>query len=1110
MKFKQYASNFHPLLFIKIIFFCQIAKAQDARWLDTTYVSLHIKKQPINTIAGELGRQCSCTVNASSVEPWKTYSPDFTHKTMRYVLEYFEQEGFEWKPIDNGVSIWNDGASTTAGSTKRANTNAAVKKQPLQGYVTDIYGEAVPGANVLVKGRKQGTQTDASGHFSLNVEDPVVTLIFRSMGFHTVEIQGSAAKILRVVLSEDPNKLDEVRIQGYIATARRFSTSVLSTVQASDIQRYPVGNVAAALQGRVKGLNVTPSNGAPGAAFELEARGRNSIVYKTNPLLIINAVPFAPNNNHVNSYNSVIAQNTRGGISAINGIHPGIIESIDVLKDASATSIYGSRGANGVIIIRTKRDTLNGIRLSADFATGFSVPTFTYNMLNTPGYIALRREGFANDELEPNNTPGTDGYAPDLIDTITNTDWQEELLGNTAATMDGNVSISLGIAKGNALIKLGHHRETTPFSPDMRYKNSYIYSWVQTTLANGRIGLQSSFYLSGDDNQSYDGSLRSLYTRPNAWMYKPDGTLNWGDESDPFQNPGADHRKTYIIRTNNLVYNLVPTISLSPRISLKVNIGYSGVFVNEHLILPIAAQPPASSGMVTGSSSFGTNHFQSFITEPMAEYASKYLKLLIGASYQYATHNCLTYTGRGYTNDALLHSIASAAYVADSSMVESEYKYGSVFGQVHYNLLARYMFNLTYRMDGSSRFSPEHRLGHFGAIGAGWIITQEPFMEPLTSVLEYGKLMASYGVTGNDQIGDYQYLDTWGPSNGTPFQGMEGFSPESLYNPEYYWERCRKFDAALDLQFKKGGWSLNINYYLNRSDKQLIEFELPAQTGFNRVLKNFDAMIENRGWELSVAGNIFKSPNLQIRTDVNVTIPRNELIRFNQMETTPYGSSLVMNKPVSALKVYQYLGVDPQNGLSLLGDKDGDRTITDKDRAYGGHLDPVIFGGASLEIQWKKAEVSLFGEYKKQTVPSYTYNAILGDLLLGMAVNHPTLADNHWRKAGDIATYPKASTRRTSEVHANRQLVLTSSRAYTSGSFFTFRNVYMAYTFSGPWLSDRGIQSIKCFLKGRNLFTITPYNAGDPETANLFALPMLRTIEAGFQVNFKDLLNKPK
>ena len=1108
-----YASSFYPLLFFMILFFCQIANAQDKKWPDTTYVSLDADNEPQDTILRRLERRCSCTFNVLS-DLKKRFTIHVYNKPLTYVLnEYFKKEGLVWKDKEGRVVVIESPDSETS---IRNTANQAIKdrviveRKTFHGWVVDAHGDPLPGATVIVKGKKRGTVADHSGYFSLCTEDPVMTLVFSFIGFKTVEKQCTSAKPEEVRLTQVDSSLDETKVSESLPASRWLTTAGVSIIKAADIERYPAGDLSTVLQGRATGLVVTASNGVPGASYRFMIRGRNSLFNRPDPLILVNKVPFAANNQNLNQFPSMVAQNTGGGVGPIGSINPADIESMDVLKDAAATAIYGSRGANGVINIKTKTGSVDGFHVAGSITRGFSTPTFKYKMLTTPQYITLRREGYHNDGLAPNNIPGSEGYAPDIIDTTSSTDYQNMLIGNTAAITNAYLSVSLGSAKTQARIGIGYLDETTPFSADMGRTLWSGHSSIQYGAADDRFRVGGSFYFSTADNRSYNGTLLPMYLRPNGpSIYNADHTLNWMDGTESFQNPEADRRKAYKIYTDNVIFSLAPQYAISKKVVLKANLGYSGLFVRENLQLPIIAQNPVTADTLWGTSSFGANRLENFIVEPMAEYTNtnKRLKLIVGGSFQYSRNNMLSYTGRGYTNDALLGSINAASYFTDTIGGGSEYKYGSVFWQANYNVSNRYIMNLTYRMDGSSRFSPEKRLGHFGAVGAAWIFSEESFMNPLRSILEYGKLRTSYGMTGNDQIGDYQYLDTWRPSRGEPFQGVQGFAPESLYNPEYSWERCRKADIALDLQLK-GDWSLNVDYFLNRSDKQIVQFSLPAQTGANSVLKNFDAVIENRGWEIAVDGNLFKTSSLQIRTGINLSVLKNRLVRFDHLLRTAYASYLLIDKPVSALNLYQYDGVDPKTGVSRLKDLDGDGNITDKDRRYAGHLDPVFFGGASLTINWENLELNVFGEIRKQTIPSYTYNGIIGDLLLGMPSNHLALTNNHWRNPGDIADYSRASTRRTSDAHANRNLVAASDRAYRDGSYFKLRNVDIAYTFHSKRLSRWYIENIRIAVKAQNLFTFTGYDAGDPETANLFALPTMRTVALSARITFKDMLKQ--
>lgn len=1108
---KKYASKIYPLLLFSFIFFSNTVSGQDPAWLDKE-VSLNLVNQPLKVLKPLLQPQCLCEVYVLA-DTTNKYNISEQGKSLRYILaKHFPKKEFNWYIRGNSLNIAERNKSKKQ-RKHEPNTKGGVLTESgvIDGIVLDDAGEPLPAVSIWVKGTSQRTATDHKGRFKLNVGDSVLTLVATFIGYKTTEWCGRPVSNLRILLKAEGNALQVVTVPGYLPTSHRSTTGSVAAVSGAEMRRYPPTNFLGQLAGRVNGFDVTQSNGVPGSSFQLKIRGRNSLINSPDPLIIVDDVPLAANNQNLNRLQSMLAQNTGGGVSPLIFLNPEDIDSIFIFKDAAATSIYGSRAANGVMLIKTRKGGKTGFQLCLDMTFGICEPTFKYHMQSTRKFIASRREGFLNDGLTPSSVPGDPGFAPDLKDTISYTDYRKVLLGNLAIVADAHLSASIGSANTKAFFSWGYRKETTPF--DARMGNSLLsgLTSLQVKSKNDRMKFSGSLYLSSDTNKCYNGSLWHLFLRPNiSSLYDSNQKLYWGEEGEMFENPEAGRRKSYRIISNSVLVSVTPQFKIDTNFSVRANLGYNGVYAGENLILPISAQNPALFDTAWGTSTFATNRFNSYIIEPIIDFSANDLKLLLGGSYQYSANNFFSEVGKGYSNDSYLYERDSAANFSDTLEGRSQYKYAALFGQANYSLKDRYFFNLTYRMDGSSRFAPEKRIGHFGSIGASWIISDEPFWSPLLHVLSYAKFRASYGVTGNDQIGDYKFLDTWAPSSGQPYQGMTGFTPESLYNPEYNWERSRKSDLAVELQSPKGRWSLNINYYLNRSDKQLVYATLPAQAGADGILKNFNAVIENTGWELAVSGDIYNQPGLRISTNILASLPKNSLKSFDDLAKTEYRSVFIVGKSTSALNLYEFEGVDQATGVYRVKDQDGNDTTDTRDLTYMGNLDPKVFGSASFYFRYKNIECELFWEFKVQKAPSYVYNTIVGDLLTGLPVNRLDLENNRWRKPGDIALWAKSSTTRTGDAHKDRMDIAASSLAYADGSYIKLGNVYLSYTCRGRRLSKAGIESIKLSIKGRNLFTATGYKGSSPETANLFALSPLRTITFSVQATFKDLFKQNK
>jgi TonB-linked SusC/RagA family outer membrane protein len=579
-----------------------------------------------------------------------------------------------------------------------------------------------------------------------------------------------------VQLKRIVKSLDETVVIAYGTSSKRMNTGSVSSVTSDVLSKQPVSDPLAALQGRVAGLMITPSNGSPGASFNVRIRGENSMKQGSDPLFIVDGVPYFTS--PLNMFNGA-----NGSQSPLNSINPNDIERIDVLKDADATAIYGSRGANGVIIITTKKGKSGESRVSVNVYTGMSKVSNKVDMLNTPQYLQMRKDAFQLDAVA-----ATAANAPDLLvwDQAAYTDWQDLLIGNTAKLTETQVSFSGGNAQTRFLLSGTYRDESTVMLGDFKFKRGGIHLNADHTSLNKKFGVSSSVNFNSDENNSVPTDVSQyINLAPNYPARNPDGTLYWFGN---VQNPLAYLNRTYQTNTNNLIANTVLRYTLLPGLNIKANLGFTQSKMKQVQTLPASGFNPAT---FTGSTSqFGNSSANSYIIEPQAEYSFAAgpgkLNILAGASWQQTTNEGQYLQGSGFSSDALLKDILSASTVTVRGADNRQYNYQSVFGRLNYDIKQTYLLNLTFRRDGSSRFGPGKQFGNFGAIGAGWIFTNENVIKNALPFLSYGKLRGSYGTTGNDQIGDYQYLDTWG-STSFPYAGSAGLNPTRVYNPDYSW-----------------------------------------------------------------------------------------------------------------------------------------------------------------------------------------------------------------------------------------------------------------------------------------------------------------------------------
>ena len=1076
-------------------------------------VTLFEDDQPLSVIIAHIRKQTYLliSINTNKVDVGKRYTLALKNVSVDSILAtILGRKDFTWRLSDNVVIVSKAKPKETPPLLKKAPPKDSLKKLiTLKGNVTDIRNGAIMNATVKIEGHKIGCITDPLGTFVLETDVKNPVLIISCIGFKTVRVSASSDKTFHIKLPDSGSTLDEKLVIGYGITSKRFSTGSIGVVSGKEIERYPVTNPLIALQGRVPGLIVTRNNGVNGSSVNARLIGQSSLFNSSDPLFIIDGVPFAANNKKINNFNSIAAQNVNGGISPFTSINPYDIESVEVLKDADATAIYGSRGANGVILITTKKGKIGKLKLSVDFTRGISNITTMPHLLNTRQYLDMRYEALKNDSIILNNVTASDKSFMDLRDwdTTRYTNFPKLLMGGQANYTSANISVTQGDENTQLLFGAGVVKQTTVFPTDMHYLRGSFNSSINHKTLDGKFQVSLFCNYSLDENQLFNGSLNAMALPPNT----PEITdINkqpiWFGKELGFQNPMTDFLKRYYIAKENQIFNFNTSYKILRNLIVKSSIGYNSMRVKENSMNPIASQNPLLSDTIHGSASFGTNDYRSIIVEPQAEYsfplAGGKVVIMAGGSWQYTYLLNSEIVAGGYNNDALLGSVEAAPYLTTKKVDRIQYKYAAFFGRITYNLKEKYIFNLSGRRDANSRFSPENRFNTLGAIGAAWIFSEESRIKDLLPFISYGKLRGSFGVTGNDQIGDYRYLDTWSSSQLLPYGNRPAMKADGLYNKSYRSERSLKFISGIDVHLFQGQVQGSAAYFRNRNDNQLVNLRIPSQTGFNSRLSNYKAVIENRGWEFELNADLIRNPALKLKAGFVLTVPKNKLRRYDQLSVSDSEGNLVVGESVNVLNRLVYDGINRQNGSYILRDINKDSMYSLADFRVFGNLDPKYFGGIHFSFEFKGLSLEVMSEFRKQIVPNYLNTIYINNLLPGMMSNQSILLLNRWRKLGDKADYARASTEIDGNPYANKSDVLASSGVYSKMTFFKIRNVEISYNLPQSWISGIHFENIRIYVKGQDLFTITNYKGGDPEPANFFSVPIPRTITCGLQCSF--------
>jgi TonB-linked SusC/RagA family outer membrane protein len=1010
--------------------------------------------------------------------------------------------GFTYKVLGNNLIV-----------ITKANNNAAQARRII-GLVTDEDGIPLIGVSVRLQNDKSaGSATDVNGHFQIDAVNNNDVLIFSFIGYKTVTAPLPVSGSINIKLAPASGSLNEVQVIGYGSTTRKLNTGSVSSITAADLSKETVTNPLTALQGRIAGMQITQDNGLPGAGVRVSIRGTGTSANLLSgsgyvPLYVIDGVPFtlfsggSPTTDQLNAYGTSGAS---GAISPFSMINPEDIERIDVLKDADATAIYGSRGTNGVVLITTKKGTKGHTNFNVNLYQGIEKVGHFIDMMNTDEYLTMRRQAFANAGITP-----TTANAKDLTvwDQTAYTNWQKYFIGGTAHTTNATASVSGGDQQNTFLFSSTYRKEGTVFPGD------YNANTFSSRLNAGHKTMDNRFSIDLSVNYSYMNNdlpttdLSTVYNlAPNYPITSPDGTANWTST-----NPLAYFLKTYQAETSNLITNSTIKYTVLPGLDIKANLGYTLTSLHQTNVNPASSQNPATASSATSTLTYTDNSNSNYNIEPQIQYNRKIgsgkLDVLVGTTFQQSKATGQYLQGTGYSNENLINSLLGASTVTIPYNNYSLYKYNAFFGRVNYNWEDKYLLDVTFRRDGSSRFGPDHRYGNFGAVGAAWIFTKENFAKNL-AFLSFGKLRASYGVTGNDEISNYRYLALNNVAGSTyAYQGSSVLYQASIANPDLHWETTTKLDAALELGFLQDRILLKTDFYRNRTTDILAYITLPSQTTTSGYYANLPAVIQNQGFEFELNTINLSSNSFKWNTAINLTINRNKLISYPNLSTSSYSSTYFIGQPLDIVQLYHYTGVNPATGLPTFQTANGTPNFA-TDRSIAPYGKP-FYGGISNTVTYKNFQLDFtfqfnhrFG-YLNNTLASnfnpYGYNY----------TNQSTALLNRWAQPGDAAFYPAAS------VTANSLYSTLASSDYNWGdaSYIKFKTLSLTYTLPKRFVNKLKLSNTSVYVQGQNLYTwakqqytldpetTLPGTGGSLGTGNYIAFPQLRTMVIGINCSF--------
>ncbi|WP_417886290.1 SusC/RagA family TonB-linked outer membrane protein [Zunongwangia sp.] len=1019
--------------------------------------------------------------------------------------EIFNKSENVFEIVDNQIVIKK---SSKVFDIKTIKKQAQNPQQTVTGVVSDINGMPLMGVTVRIKNKNRGVITDENGKYFITAKIGE-TLEYSSIGYEKVAVKISSDEPLDIVMKESVNGLDAVQVTAYGKTSKRLTTGNIVTITGEEIQKSPVTNVLEAVQGKVPGVYIRQTNGQPGSPISIQMRGQNSIgpVSNQDPLVVIDGVRYP--------YGDLpTAQGTGSlvGGNALNFIDPNTIESINFLKDADATAIYGSRGSNGVILITTKKGRVGKPQVSFSSRNGVSFRGKSPELLNTQEYLTFRREAIEN----AGETIGFGDW--DLNgnwDTNRETDWTDYFLDGAAFTTANNVSYSGGTNNVSYLIRANYNSEENIQNANGSNKTGGLHFNLNVNSDNRKfnLGLTGTYNTSKNTVVPFNNSY--LLYAPNApKLYNEDGSLNWTDYNDIelARNPASIYELIHENKTDNLISNL--NLKYIPVKGLEIGtmVGLNVLSSNEVFAKPDTYYHPNS--WETSSSELSVSKIRTLTVEPNISYNTSLgdfgeITAKVGATIM----DKLIEKNDVFGTDLLNKAVIKNPTMANPENIGANYtsitnRYIGGFGILNYNLANKYLFNFNIRRDGSTKFGPGNQFGTFWSAGAGWIMSEESWFKKSLKFISFAKLRASYGTTGIDGINNYKYKTVY--SSGFSYNGNIGYLSSGPANPDLAWQVTDKAEMSINLEFLDGRIAITESYYDNKSTKQLLEFPLSMVTGVSSITMNAPGKVRNWGHEITLNTKNIVTDDFTWSTSFNITLAKNELVSYpNDIAALP-STHYQIGKSVNGRRLYNYQGVNPETGnYNFWKDLNNDGEITqdeigewetentldyNRDRTEFVDLNPKFFGGFQNNFRYKNFNLSVLFSFTKKKALNFIGSQSDQPGIFNMNIAKD-IYDARWQKPGDITDVAKP--RAGYSGYTNFDYFKQSTGAYSDATYARLQNVNLSYNFPSKFTDKINFKNIRVYLQGQNLLTISNYDGGyDPETLGAGTAP-LRTVVFG-------------
>ncbi|NLR64270.1 TonB-dependent receptor [Chitinophaga varians] len=977
---------------------------------------------------------------------------------------------------------------------------AQAQSKQVEGNVVAKDKTPLVGVTVAVKGGTSGTQTDANGHFKLQVANSSnAVLVFSFIGYTRHEEPVSGRGVISITLEEDQKKLEEIVVVGYGQQKKKDVTGSIASVSSKAIQEVPVTNAQQALQGRTPGVDVISNSAKPGDEPTVRIRGTRSLSAGNDPLYVIDGIPYS---------------------GSLNDIGPGTIQSMEILKDASATAIYGSRGANGVVLITTTRGKTSRPIVTYSGSYGMVKNLGQTDLMNGAQFAEMRREAYRTiGKYNDNNRDSSDRaiFVPQEYAGIqkgTNTDWQKLLL-STGYQTNHSLGVNGGTEKTKYAVGLGYFKDQGVLKLQSYERYNINISLDQMIGSRVKVGATMLASYSNRKGETYNGINNAIRMLPISSPYDDNGNLiTFPNNDSNLPNPLLDYvpgARTENRKRFRLFTSLYGEVEIIDGLKYRLNVGpdisqYNyGLFQGKNTFDLLIGGGDATASKTSGETI-------AYTVENVVTYNKTFNKKHnIGFTGLYSVQrqrgDSTTANVRGVLVEAQeYYNLGQAMNVTGVGSSLGTWTILSYMGRLNYGYDDRYLVTLTMRADGSSRFAPGHKWGYFPSVAAAWNMSNEQFLKNSRNI-SHMKLRASFGRIGNTGIDPYA---TQGLLARIPYsfggKGVLGYTPQMLRNPNLTWETTTSFDAGLDFGFFKDRLTGTVDFYKQKTTDLLMPFLLPYSNGFNSVLQNVGAT-SNTGWEVALSGIIIDNPKgFNWSMDVNFSRNRSKILELMGGKTEDIGNGWFVGQPTYVYYDYNKIGIwqtndktdgllyKPKPGEIKVEDTNGDKKIDASDRKILGTPQPDWTAGMTQRLSYKNFELSVvaFARVGGMIKSDFYQNT---NTLFGRFNN---LNINYWTPTNPTNDFPRPNANQERPVNYQ-------SLSYFDGSFFKIRNISLSYALPEATVKRMQMQDLRFNVSVKQPLILAPYRQKykgvDPEDVNVIGIDAPATWMLQFGVN---------